>query len=105
FPFLSVRAMEVGSARAVVGRISLTGELGYEVVLPASQHRALWGELREAGAAAGLRPIGDRAVDSLRLEKGYGIWSTEFRQEDTARDAGPERLLAFDKGDFVVRQA
>jgi dimethylglycine dehydrogenase len=100
FPFLSVRPMEVGGAQAVVGRISLTGELGYEVVVPTSQHRALWSELREAGGAAGLRPIGDRAVDSLRLEKGYGIWSAEFRQENTPAESGLDRYVAFDKGDF-----
>jgi dimethylglycine dehydrogenase len=105
FPFLSVRPMEVGSTEAVVGRISLTGELGYEVVVPTSQHRGLWGELREAGAAAGLRPIGDRAVDSLRLEKGYGIWSTEFRQENTPGEAGLDRFVALDKGEFVGRDA
>jgi dimethylglycine dehydrogenase len=105
FPFLSVRSLEVGSAGAVVGRISLTGELGYEIVVPASQHRALWAELREAGAAAGLRPIGDRAVDSLRLEKGYGIWSAEFRQENTPGEAGLDRFVAFEKGDFVGRDA
>ena len=105
FPFLSVRPMEVGSAQAVVGRISLTGELGYEVVVPTSQHRALWGELREAGAAAGLRPIGDRAVDSLRLEKGYGIWSREFRQENTPAESGLDRYVAFDKGEFIGRDA
>jgi len=105
FPFLSVRAMHVGSAQAVVGRISLTGELGYEVVVPTSQHRALWAELQEAGAGAGLRPIGDRAVDSLRLEKGYGIWSAEFRQENTPGESGLDRFVAFDKQDFVGREA
>ena len=88
FPFLSVRPMDVGSAQAVVGRISLTGELGYEIVVPTSQHRALWAELQEAGAGQGLRAIGDRAVDSLRLEKGYGIWSAEFRQENTPGESG-----------------
>jgi dimethylglycine dehydrogenase len=105
FPFLGVREMEVGSARAVVGRISLTGELGYEIVVRRARHRSLWSELQDAGASAGLRPIGDRAVDSLRLEKGYGIWSAEFRQENTPREAGLERFVAFDKGDFVGREA
>jgi dimethylglycine dehydrogenase len=105
FPFLSVRPMEVGSASAVVGRISLTGELGYEIVVPASQHRALWAELQDAGAGAGLRPIGDRAVDSLRLEKGYGIWSAEFRQENSPGEAGLDRFVAFDKGGFIGRDA
>jgi dimethylglycine dehydrogenase len=102
FPFLSVRAMDVGSAHAVVGRISLTGELGYELVVPTSQHRVLWSELQEAGAGAGLQPIGDRAVDSLRLEKGYGIWSAEFRQENTPCETGLDRFVSFDKEDYFV---
>ncbi len=105
FPFLSVRAMDVGSAQAVVGRISLTGELGYEIVVPTSQHRALWAELQEAGAGQGLRAIGDRAVDSLRLEKGYGIWSAEFRQENTPGESELDRFVAFDKQEFVGRDA
>ncbi|MFL5791482.1 MAG: FAD-dependent oxidoreductase [Actinomycetota bacterium] len=105
FPFLGVREIEVGSTRAVVGRISLTGELGYEIVVLRDRHRSLWAELQDAGAGVGLRPVGDRAVDSLRLEKGYGIWSAEFRQENTPREAGLERFVAFDKGDFVGREA
>ena len=68
-------------------------------------HRTLWSELQDAGAGAGLRAIGDRAVDSLRLEKGYGIWSAEFRQENTPREAGLERFVAFDKGEFIGRDA
>jgi len=105
FPFLAVREIEVGSARAVVGRISLTGELGYEIVVRRDAHRTLWSELQDAGTGAGLRPIGDRAVDSLRLEKGYGIWSAEFRQENTPREAGLDRFVAFDKRDFIGRDA
>lgn len=105
FPFLSVRRMDVGSARAVVGRISFTGELGYEIVVPVGHHRTLWCELREAGAEHGLRPIGDRALDSLRLEKGYGIWSREYRQDVTPAMCGLDRYVAFDKGPFVGRGA
>ena len=95
--------MDVGSSTAVVGRISLTGELGYEIVVPTERHQTLWHELRDAGAAHGLRPIGDRAVDSLRLEKGYGIWSAEFRQDYTPGMAGLDRFVDFDKDDFVGR--
>jgi dimethylglycine dehydrogenase len=105
FPFLAVRRMDVAASRAVVGRISLTGELGYEIVVPAERHQALWGELREAGAEHGLRPIGDRAVDSLRLEKGYGIWSAEFRQDGTPGASGLDRFVAFDKEGFIGRDA
>jgi dimethylglycine dehydrogenase len=105
FPFLSVRRMDVGTTRAVVGRISLTGELGYEIVVPTDRHRNLWHELREAGAEQGLRPIGDRAVDSLRLEKGYGIWNAEFRQDMTPGMSGLDRFVAFDKEGFIGREA
>jgi dimethylglycine dehydrogenase len=105
FPFLTVREMKVGSSEAVVGRISLTGELGYEIVVPTDQHHELWLALREAGADVGMRPIGDRAVDSLRLEKGYGIWNAEFRQDRTPAASGLDRFVAFDKEGFVGREA
>ena len=49
--------------------------------------------------------IGDRAIDSLRLEKGYGIWSAEFRQDYTPAMSGLDRFVAFDKGDFVGRRS
>jgi dimethylglycine dehydrogenase len=105
FPFLSVREMDVGSLRAVVGRISLTGELGYEIVVPTVVHRTLLHELGAAGSEIGLRLIGDRALDSLRLEKAYGIWSAEFTQAFTPAMSGLDRFVAFDKGDFIGRDA
>ncbi len=114
FPFLTVREMRVGSSvapaapevgEAVVGRIALTGEVGYEIVVPVDRHRALYEVLRAAGREHGLRLIGDRALDSLRLEKGYGIWSTEFRQDITPGASGLDRFVAFDMGDFVGRDA
>jgi len=104
-PFLGVRRMDVGSSHALVARISLTGEVGYEIVVPVAQHRTLLFELREAGAEHGLRLIGDRAIDSLRLEKGYGIWSAEFRQDVTPGMSGLDRFVAFDKGAFIGREA
>jgi dimethylglycine dehydrogenase len=105
FPFMAVRTMKIGASKAVVGRISLTGELGYEVVVPAGRHRALWDTLRDAGRPHGLRLIGDRAIDSLRLEKGYGIWSAEYRQDVTPGMSGLDRFVAFDKGEFIGREA
>lgn len=104
-PFLSIRTAEVAGIDAVVGRISLTGELGYEVTVPAAQQRALLAALRAAGEPLGLRLIGDRAVDSLRLEKGYGIWSTEFTQAYTPAMSGLDAFIACDKPDFIGRGA
>lgn len=100
-PFLAVRRMDLGIGPAVVGRISLTGELGYEIAVPTDRHLELLHGLRDAGMVHGLRLIGDRALDSLRLEKGYGIWSAEFRQDRTAGMSGLDRFVAFDKGEFI----
>ncbi len=105
FPFLTVRSIRVGSSDAIVGRISLTGELGYEMVVPKAHHLRLYEALRDAGREHGMRLIGDRALDSLRLEKGYGIWSAEFRQDVTPGMSGLDRFVAFDKGDFIGRDA
>ncbi len=105
FGFMHVRPMDVGSTRAFVGRLSLTGELGYEIVVPADRHRTLMHELREAGEPSGLRLIGDYAIDSLRLEKGYGIWNAEFTQAYTPAMSGLDRFIAWDKGEFVGRDA
>ena len=104
-PFLGIRPMVIAGTEAVVGRISLTGELGYEMVVPAARHLALYEALLEAGEPHGLRLVGDLALDSLRLEKGYGIWSTEYRHHVTPAACGLDRYLAFDKGDFIGRPA
>ena len=96
---------DVAGTRALVARVSLTGERGYEVTVPEAHHDALWSALKEAGADLGLRPVGDRAIDSLRLEKGYGIWSAEFATSYTAAQSGLDRFIAWDKGDFAGRDA
>lgn len=58
----------------LLARMSLAGELGYELTVPAEKQAALWRRLAELG----VTPVGDRAIDLLRIEKGFGIWSTEF---------------------------
>ena len=104
-PFLAIRTMPVAGSEAVVGRISLTGELGYEIVVPTDRHLDLLHALQDAGRRHDLRLIGDRAVDCLRLEKGYGIWSAEFRQDVSPAMSGLDRFVAFDKPGFIGRDA
>ncbi|MGB8692668.1 MAG: FAD-dependent oxidoreductase [Steroidobacteraceae bacterium] len=104
-PFLGCQRIDVGLTQAVVARLSLTGELGYEITAPASQQRALWDALQEHGAPLGMKPIGMRAQDSLRLEKGYGVWSLEFTQSYTPAMTGLDRFIAYDKGEFIGREA
>ena len=105
FPFMAVRELTVAGLDAVVGRLALTGERGYEIVVRREDHLALWHALAEAGADLGLRAIGDYAVDCLRLEKGYGIWNAEFTQEYTPGMAGLDRYIAWDKPGFIGRDA
>jgi dimethylglycine dehydrogenase len=104
-PFLGIRAVDVGFTQAIVARVSLTGELGYEINVRASEQKALWNALVAAGMEFGMQPIGMRAQDSLRLEKGYGVWSLEFAQSYTPAMAGLDRFIAFDKGEFIGRAA
>ena len=104
FPFLSCAEIDLGFSKAVLARLSLTGELGYEIYVPAPSQPALCDALMRHGRDLGLRHIGNRALDSLRLEKSFGIWSTEFTQSITPGMCGLDRHVAFDKGDFIGRE-
>ena len=103
FPFMTCRDMDVGLCRAKVARLSVSGELGYEINLPASQQRALYGVLLEAGRGFGLVQIGYNALNSLRMEKSFGIWSREYTWAYTPGMSGLDRFIAFGKKDFIGR--
>jgi dimethylglycine dehydrogenase len=105
FPFLSIRPMELGLIPATVGRISFTGELGYEIWVPADYQLALYDLLTCAGVNLGIQPYGARALTSMRLEKSFGNWAREFRPIYGPLEAGLDRFIAFDKGDFIGRNA
>jgi len=104
-PFMGCTTLDVGLIRAKVGRLSVAGELGYEINCAAAEHITLRQMLREAGADHGLREYGYYALNSLRLEKSFGIWSTEFTQGYTPGMTGMDRWIAYDKGEFVGCEA
>ncbi|MBA3507893.1 MAG: GcvT family protein [Betaproteobacteria bacterium] len=105
FPFLSFRMTEVAGVPARIGRISFTGELGYEIWVSADDQLALYAALVDAGADAGLRHFGARALNSLRLEKGFGTWAREFRPIYSPREASLDRFVDLRKADFIGRAA
>jgi len=105
FPFMACRVVDVGLIRARVGRLSVAGELGYEINCSSAAHVLLRRTLLEAGADLGIREFGYNALLSLRLEKSFGIWSTEFRQQYTPRMTGMDRWISWQKADFVGRAA
>ena len=104
-PFMSCRTVDVGLVRARVGRLSVAGELGFEINCHASEHITLRDILLKAGAEFGLREVGYYALNSLRLEKSFGIWSAEFTQGYTPGMTGLDRWIDWKKGDFVGREA
>jgi dimethylglycine dehydrogenase len=105
FPFLSMRRMEVGAIPAFVGRISFSGELGYEIWVRADYQLALYQLLMQAGAELGIRAYGARALTSMRLEKSFGNWARDFRPIYSPGEAGLDRFIAFEKPSFVGREA
>lgn len=104
-PFMGCGTFDVGLLRCKVGRLSVAGELGYEIHCSAVEHVTLRETLLQAGAGLGLREIGFNALLSLRLEKSFGIWSAEFTQGYTAGQTGMDRWIAWDKGAFIGRDA
>jgi dimethylglycine dehydrogenase len=105
FPFMSFRRMEVGMVPAYVGRLSFTGALGYELWVSSEYQRALYELLRKAGRDYGLKLFGGRALNAMRIEKGFGTWAREFRPIYGPLEAGLGRFVALDKGEFVGRAA
>jgi dimethylglycine dehydrogenase len=105
FPFLRLGELDVGPLRPLVGRISFSGELGYELWVPADSLLALYDLLIGAGADLGLRHFGGRALNSLRLEKSFGAWGREYTPDYTPMEAGLGRFVDVDGGDFIGRDA
>ncbi len=105
FPFLSVREMHVGHSPAIVTRVTYTGDLGYEIYVPAAHQIALFETLTEAGADLGLKPFGMRAMMSLRLEKSFGSWMREFKPDYTPAETGLDRFVSFRKNDDFIGRA
>jgi dimethylglycine dehydrogenase len=104
-PFMGCGAFDIGLVRANVGRLSVAGELGYEIHCRNGDHATLRLALLKAGADLGLREYGFNAMLSLRLEKSFGIWSAEYTQGYTPGMTGMDRWIDWDKGDFVGRDA
>jgi dimethylglycine dehydrogenase len=97
FPFMSIREMELGMVPAIVGRVSYTGDLGYEIWLRPEYQRSLFEVLMQAGEEFGIRLFGLRALNALRLEKGFGSWSREYRPLYGPMEAGFGRFIALKK--------
>lgn len=88
FPFAQVRDIEIAGSPVRALRITYVGELGWELHVPIAAIGEVFDALMAAGAAHGIKPIGYRALESLRLEKGYRAWGSDITPNDTPLEAG-----------------
>jgi dimethylglycine dehydrogenase len=105
FPFMNFRALDVGMVPALVGRVSFTGDLGYEIWVTTDYQRTLFDLLTHAGRDLGLRHFGGRALHAMRLEKSFGTWAREYRPIYGPYEAGLGRFIDLRKGSFIGREA
>ncbi len=106
FPYLTAQLITVAAVPCLALRVTYVGELGWELYCPTEYGAALWEALWDAGQPHGLVPAGYRAIESLRLEKGYRAWAADISPEDTPYEAGLGFAVALDKpGGFIGRDA
>jgi len=103
FGYMTMRDIAVASVPVRALRVTYTGELGWELYCPTEYGAALWDALIEEGAPHGLMPGGYKAIDALRVEKGYRVWGADITPDDSPIEAGLGFCVA-DK-DFIGADA
>jgi glycine cleavage system aminomethyltransferase T/glycine/D-amino acid oxidase-like deaminating enzyme len=104
-PLRQARTVRIGPAPVLASRISYAGELGWELTVEAAWAVAAWDALWAAGREHGLEPLGYRALDGLRMEKGFRYYSTDMTMLDTPDEAGSGAFVRLGKGPFIGRDA
>ena len=105
FRFFRCRDLHLGMVPVRALRVSYVGELGYELHHPVEVQRTLYELLMDAGQRFEIVDWGYRALDSMRLEKAYRLWGADMSADWTPLEAGMERFVAWEKGDFIGREA
>lgn len=106
FPWLTGQIAEVGLAPDVyLMRVNFVGALGWELHFPIEYAHHLFDALLAAGADHGIGMVGMRAMESLRMEKSYRMWGTDLTPDYTPLEAGLDRFVRMNKGDFIGKEA
>ncbi|MDQ6883495.1 MAG: FAD-dependent oxidoreductase [Candidatus Dormibacteraeota bacterium] len=106
FPYLTVATLEVGDVPCRALRVTYVGELGWELYCPIEYGLRLWDTIWEAGQGHGLTAGGYRAIESMRLEKGYRVWSSDITPDDNPYEAGLGFAVRLDKpAAFIGKEA
>ncbi len=104
-PWLTHQTARIGEEECLLVRVSFAGELGWEIHSQTAKTARIFDRVWQAGEVHGLRPFGMFALDSLRLEKGYRAWKQELSTDYTLLEAGLERFISWEKGQFKGREA
>ncbi|MCY4407650.1 MAG: FAD-dependent oxidoreductase [Rhodospirillaceae bacterium] len=105
FPFAACQDIVIGAAHVRAIRISYSGELGWELHVPSEYACHVYELLCDAGREHGLADMGYRALDTLRIEKGYVAWAADISPDYSPHHAGLGRFVSRRKGDFIGREA
>ena len=105
FPYMSSQQLAVGPVPCLALRVTYVGELGWELYCPSEFGLRLWDTVWEAGHSHSLTAGGYKAVDSMRLEKGYRVWGVDIGPEVNPYEAGLGFAVKLEKGDFIGRAA
>jgi glycine cleavage system aminomethyltransferase T/glycine/D-amino acid oxidase-like deaminating enzyme len=105
FPFMTAREIRIAGTAVFAQRVTYVGELGWELYVEPARAVQVWDRLFDAGRDFGMRPGGYRALDSLRMEKGYRYYGTDLTLLDNPYEAGLGFCVRLDRGDFNGRDA
>src|SRR5262249_18299792 len=105
FPYMTGRLVDLDGVTAWAQRVTYVGELGWEIYVPRAEAGRAWDVLWLAGRERGIRAVGYKALESLRLGKGYRYWSADITPSENPYGAGLGFCVRLQKGDFIGREA
>jgi 4-methylaminobutanoate oxidase (formaldehyde-forming) len=104
-PYMHAKVIDIGGASVLAQRVTYVGEAGWEMYVRPEWAVQVWDRLMGAGQALGIKPCGYKALDSLRLEKGYKYYSADVTMLENPYEAGLGFCVRLNKGEFVGREA
>lgn len=106
FPYMTAQSIDIKGASVWAQRVSYVGELGWEFYIQPQDALNIWDALMDAGREFGIQPAGYKALDALRIEKGYLYWSADISPVDNPLAAGLGMFVRMNKTeDFIGRPA